>query len=125
MLTTSYFANLAKVSNPLSISRFSPSWYRGPELKELAPSAQLLRGYHRGNTDELGYEVEFEKQLSALDAKAIYAKILSFGENVSLLCYEKPGDFCHRRLVAEWLERELEIEVPELGAHVRHPLLAY
>jgi hypothetical protein len=27
---------------------------------------------------------------------------------------ELPGRFCHRRLVAEWLEKNLLIEVPEL-----------
>ena len=32
-----------------------------------------------------------------------------------LLCWEPPGAFCHRRLVAEWLERSLGIVVPELG----------
>lgn len=33
-----------------------------------------------------------------------------------LLCWESPGEFCHRRLVAEWLERALGIVVPELDA---------
>ena len=23
--------------------------------------------------------------------------------DIALVCYEKPGDFCHRHLVAEWL----------------------
>jgi uncharacterized protein (DUF488 family) len=31
------------------------------------------------------------------------------------LCHEKAGEFCHRRLIADWLNRELGIEVPELG----------
>lgn len=25
------------------------------------------------------------------------------GEDAVLLCYEKPGDFCHRHLVSQWL----------------------
>ena len=37
-----------------------------------------------------------------------------FGEDASLLCYEKPGDFCHRRIVAEWLEKGTGVVVPEL-----------
>ena len=24
-------------------------------------------------------------------------------EDIALVCYEKPGDFCHRHLVADWL----------------------
>lgn len=28
------------------------------------------------------------------------------GENdIVLICYEKPSDFCHRQLVAEWLNK--------------------
>jgi hypothetical protein len=30
-----------------------------------------------------------------------------------LLCWEAPGKFCHRRLVAAWLEDALGIDVPE------------
>jgi uncharacterized protein YeaO (DUF488 family) len=33
--------------------------------------------------------------------------------NLALLCYEKPSDPCHRRIVAEWLEDGNNIPVPE------------
>lgn len=39
----------------------------------------------------------------------------TLGENALLLCWEKPGDACHRRFVAEWLEAALGIEIPEYG----------
>jgi uncharacterized protein (DUF488 family) len=26
-------------------------------------------------------------------------------DKIILLCYEKPGDFCHRHLVADWLTK--------------------
>ena len=35
-------------------------------------------------------------------------------KDVVLLCYEKPPQFCHRHLVAKWLEKELNIKVEEL-----------
>ena len=31
-----------------------------------------------------------------------------------MLCWEPPGKFCHRRLVAKWLEEHLGVDVPEL-----------
>jgi len=34
--------------------------------------------------------------------------------NETSLPDEQPGEFCHRRLVAAWLEEVLEIAVPEL-----------
>ncbi|EDW8799046.1 TPA: hypothetical protein G8N45_002632 [Salmonella enterica] len=30
-----------------------------------------------------------------------------------LMCWEKPGEFCHRQLVARWFRRELGISVEE------------
>jgi hypothetical protein len=32
-----------------------------------------------------------------------------------MLCWEKPGEGCHRRICAEWLETALGIVVPEFG----------
>ena len=37
---------------------------------------------------------------------------------IVLLCYEPPGEFCHRRLLAEWIEQHLGMEIPELGGEV-------
>jgi hypothetical protein len=34
-----------------------------------------------------------------------------------LLCWEKPGEFCHRQLVARWFRRELGIAVEEYDPH--------
>jgi len=34
------------------------------------------------------------------------------GENAVLLCWEKDG-FCHRHLVADWLQEKLGIEIKE------------
>jgi hypothetical protein len=40
-----------------------------------------------------------------------------------MLCFEKPPftvtNWCHRRMAAAWLERELGIEVNELGPERR------
>jgi hypothetical protein len=64
------------------------------------------------------YEILYRDQvLSKLDPQKVYDDL---GEDAILLCHEKWDDiksgkaFCHRRIVAEWLEEELGIEVPEL-----------
>ncbi len=45
-----------------------------------------------------------------------------------LLCWERPPfsetTWCHRRLVAAWLERELGLIVPEVEPHPRPADLA-
>ncbi|RAY51479.1 hypothetical protein DP186_24015, partial [Enterobacter hormaechei subsp. xiangfangensis] len=34
-----------------------------------------------------------------------------------LLCWEPPGEFCHRQLVARWFRKELGIAVDEYNPH--------
>jgi uncharacterized protein (DUF488 family) len=65
-------------------------------------------------TDE-EFEREFNRcVLEKLDAREILDEI---GDDAVLLCWEKAGEFCHRKLVAEWLSRELGIEVKEREFH--------
>lgn len=101
---TSYFANLKNVANPLSISGKAPWWYRGPQFKVLAPKIGFFTDYKNGLIGEEGYVREFNSQvLGPLDPQETYDKLVSqYGEDVTLLCYEAPGKFCHRRLVARW-----------------------
>jgi uncharacterized protein (DUF488 family) len=35
------------------------------------------------------------------------------GDNFIMLCWEKPGDFCHRRVVAGWLRKHTGVLVDE------------
>lgn len=115
-MKTSYFANLKNVLVPLSISGRAPDWYKGPQFKVLAPKYEFFRAYKAGEIDEAGYTSEFNRLvLAPLDPKEIYRKLRAdHGKNVTLLCYEKPGDFCHRRIVADWFETHLDVKVREL-----------
>lgn len=114
MLTTSYFAN-RKVLNGLAICAFPPKWYNGPVYEDLAPTPKLLMAYKNGQIDQDEYTHIYNRYLKKLNCQEIYDEIMRYGTNVSILCYEKPGDFCHRHLVAEWIENELGIAVPEFG----------
>ncbi len=106
---TSYFANVKKLPPdlvPVSIARGSPRGFAGKKELRLAPTWAMLK-----MTKE-DYDARFADILAKLDAAEIYQAL---GVNAVVLCWEKPGDACHRRLVAEWLERHLGIEVPEFG----------
>lgn len=120
IIQTSYFAKIRDIKGTvLSISRHSPSWYTGETYSVLAPSKSLLYAYKNGEVRQAEYCVEYNQMLSKLNVKEVYNELLRYDDNVTLLCYEKPCDFCHRRLVAEWLERELNISVPEFGMNQR------
>lgn len=49
--------------------------------------------------------------LKKLNPKDIADKL----ENCVMLCFEKPNKFCHRFLVASWLEINLDIKIDEYG----------
>jgi hypothetical protein len=72
----------------------------------LAPSWALVKV-----EDEALFRKLFHEQaLSKLDPKAVYDEL---GQDAVLLCWEAPGKFCHRRVVAEWFEAALGIMVNE------------
>jgi len=110
-IKTSYFANY-KEDNAVSIAFSTPNWFKGEKYKKLAPPKKLLYDYKSGLVEEEEYRKVYSKEvLNKLDPFKI-AKELN---NKVLLCYEKSEDFCHRKLVAEWLEEELNIKVKEVG----------
>ena len=48
--------------------------------------------------------------LENLDPKTVYDEV----DNSILLCYEDNNQFCHRHIVAAWLEITLGVEVKEV-----------
>jgi uncharacterized protein YeaO (DUF488 family) len=109
-MQTSYYAKY-KGDNAVSISLSTPKWYQCKEYKKLAPTWELIKKYKSDRDEEYYIEHYYKNILNFLDAKKVYEEL---GENAVLLCWEKSGDFCHRRIVAEWLEKELKIEIKEI-----------
>lgn len=113
-MQTSYFANLKKIKatpslahlDLVSIARGSPPWFKGRKEMRLAPTRDML------DMQRDDYLPLFDAILANLDAQQI-AKDL--GENAVLFCWEKPGQFCHRRIFAEWIEKATGLVIPELG----------
>jgi uncharacterized protein YeaO (DUF488 family) len=65
--------------------------------------------------DSKEYEKRFRAILKKLSARSLYKELTAtYGPDVTLLCYEKPTDFCHRHIVASWFEDEVGVKIPEL-----------
>lgn len=109
-MRTSNFATCARHPDAVSIAGWPPPWFAGRKFKLLAPTRPILDGYKLSGDSNVFTKRFYEEVLSKLDAQEVFDKL---GERSILICYEKPGDFCHRRLVARWLETELGIVVPE------------
>ncbi|MDD2409724.1 MAG: DUF488 family protein [Bacilli bacterium] len=109
---------------PVSISGDggSGAGFRGLSFKKLAPSLDLYT-YYKNNPDKLTNEelIEyyikeyFNHRLKNSNGNEIIEALKSkFGGNLVLLCYEDIFEFCHRRLVADFISITNNIEIPEL-----------
>lgn len=108
-MKTSNF-KLYKGDKGVAICLFPPLDFKGEHFLLLAPDRKTFYEKKAGNITEEEYEKRYrENILSKLDPREIYER---FKESV-LLCWEDPGDFCHRRIVAQWLFEELKVIVDE------------
>ena len=110
-MNTSYYSKNAKNPNAVSIAAKCPSWYEGREYKVLAPKYWFFKKYKEDGDEEFYVEQYYKEVLNKLDAQKVYEDL---GEDAVILCWESSEKFCHRHIVAEWLEKELGIEVKEL-----------
>lgn len=112
MKTTNFAtARNLKGGNIVSIALKSAREFHGREYRKLAPPWWILSAY-RENHDEAEYVRNYQRHvLDKLNAGLIYQEL---GDDAILCCYERKGEFCHRRLVAAWFQKELGIEVAEL-----------
>lgn len=109
MIYTTYFAQLKKLPKdiiPISICGKAPKWYTGLQYKKLAPKYDFFMKWKKNHDNEYYTECFKEQVLDKLDPMRIYCELCSLAHNdkIALVCYEKPEDFCHRHLVAHWLE---------------------
>ena len=116
---TSYFSNAKKLAEVgievIGIALYPPKWFTGLSMKSLAPTYSIFKF---SDTQE-EYVSRFKAEvLSRLNPKEVVATINNFsrGKDVALCCFEKPNEFCHRHLVADWLNSTLGLNVEEFNS---------
>jgi uncharacterized protein YeaO (DUF488 family) len=128
MIYTSYYNNLRNIQRyapnvvPVSISIYPPDWYTGLTYSKLAPKRNFFNEW-KINHDNDFYVKEFNKQvLSNLDPKEVAKELyeMSNQSDLVLLCYEKPNEFCHRHLVADWLRDVTLVEEVKINVERRY-----
>ena len=109
MIYTSYFANMKNIPSdvvPIAICGKAPDGYKGLQYKKLAPMLGFFLVWQR-NHDNAYYTKRYhEEVIDQLDIREVLLDLhkMSGGKDMVLLCYEKPGDFCHRHIVRAWLK---------------------
>ena len=126
--TSSY--EKAKSGNLVSITGDGGNaWgFFGNAYKKLSPKLYLWQYYH-DNPDDLSEEdlinwyikEYYNLRLKELNAyKLLKTLEEKFGRDIILLCHEPAGinlnikHFCHRRLIADWIELETGLVIPEI-----------
>lgn len=117
---TSYFGNIRKLKQagviPIGISLGRNKYIPCEYLSYLAPKRYMLDDKW---TDEEYIKMYREDVLSKVSIDVLRESIRRISEDwtkdVALLCYEKPGDFCHRHIFAEWMKEQTGYEIKEFG----------
>ena len=116
---TSYFGNSKKLQQAgikvIGISLYPPRWFNGISLKQVAPTKSIL--FANGQTQE-DYTRRYRSEVLSRQDMQQFLKTVeqaSEGQDVALCCYEKPEDFCHRHILADWIKEKLGIEISEYG----------
>lgn len=95
---------------PISISLYTPHWFTGFKYPLLSPTPDILHDYKSKLIDVDTYINRYLNQvLIGLDSIQVLSNIsrIGNGNDIALCCYEKSGEFCHRHLVANWLNNEI------------------
>jgi hypothetical protein len=111
--TSSYSLN-GNSPNAIAISHVIPEYYGGATLSKVAPSSEILNKFRNDWFDNKPFDYK-EAYLNLLQERGITAQGLidEIPDGSVLLCYEPAGEFCHRRILAEWIEQETGMEIPE------------
>jgi len=139
ILGTGNYKNV-KSGNTVSITGDGGNaWgYFGPAYKKLAPKLATYLPYAEKHEELLKLQqdaaklkeyVDFRKQiedeyiasyyeirLKNLDVYDLLTALKDrFGEQIILLCHESVAEFCHRRLLADYIELQTGLYIPEIS----------
>ena len=87
------------------------------EYKALAPNWRLWDNFKKKKISEDKFIVEYNNMLKDLNPKHVleHLNFLTGGIEPILMCKPAKTKFCHRHLVADWLENETGIIIDELN----------
>lgn len=120
MIYTGYWSKLKEYESngliPVGISGKIPEGFNGARYQQLAPKYTWWKQWHDEHMSNQWFiERYYETVLNKLDSNVVIQDLQAFGKDVVLLCYETPEKFCHRHIVADWLNNKLNINIQEFS----------
>ena len=119
-VVTGYWGESSKLRSRgyalVSVSRGNPKGVL-PDMAMpfLAPTWNMMK------MSAENYNANYQRILDAADPEQVWEFL---PEKAALMCFEKHPQWCHRRMLAEWLEEKLGVEVTEFG-YPRSSVVAY
>jgi hypothetical protein len=130
-MKTSYFQNPRLIAAQkagavavVQISNGAPRWGARPDfhLECLMPPVEIVEAAHAGAMTEADFARLYTAHLDTFDEGEIAAAILDLAAQAAprdpvLCCFEalkKPGQFCHRRMFADWWTAKMGERIEEL-----------
>jgi len=114
IIYTSNYARQANNPRAFGISAVTPDWFNGYTLPKLAPTMGMVSKIKDGGNN---YNAEdyTKDYIELLEERGIDAEELvnSLPNEAMLLCYESPGDFCHRHVLTKWIQEQTGVIIPE------------
>jgi hypothetical protein len=114
LIYTSYFAFVKNIPTEylVAVAGGVPDGFTGARYRALAPKYDWWREWHDKNLSNEWYTQKYyETVLSKLNPVDVLRDL----DGKIILCWEKPGVFCHRNLIAEWLIKNTGANVCELS----------
>ena len=111
-------ANDGQTNGYISISLYaSKNDFVNYEYKSLVPNWKLFENLNKKKITEVQFVNIFKNQLFSLNANTVYEDLKSLvaGFEPIIMTSVSKKKFCHRHIVAEWLENELGIVIEELN----------
>ena len=110
---TTYFANVRNLPSniiPISIAGRAPEKWNGLEYKKVAPKWSFFNKWKQTHDNNYYIEHFNTEVLNKLNPDKVVSELFALDTgykdcDIALVCYESPKDFCHRHLVAGWLNR--------------------
>lgn len=118
MIYTGYYAKLKKYEEdglyPIAISVKVPDSYTKAYWDDFAPRYEDFLEWKSGRIDNMEFTSRYKGWLDSLNKQEIRDVLEELkNETIVFLCYEKAGDFCHRHILADWLEENIGVRVEE------------
>ena len=92
------------------------------KLKKLKEDISRLREYmeYRKKIEDEYIQSYYDTRLKNLDVMELLYKLSGkYGNDIILLCHEPVDEFCHRRLIADYIELKTGVYIPEVSVDVK------